>query len=69
VTLRYRAAQAPALDRIDLELRAGETVALVGPSGAGKTTLVNLLPRFLEPTVGNAAPRRPCPRRLERRLR
>jgi len=52
VTLRYRAAQGPALDRIDLELRAGETVALVGPSGAGKTTLVNLLPRFIEPTSG-----------------
>jgi subfamily B ATP-binding cassette protein MsbA len=52
VTLRYRAAHAPALDRIDLELRAGETVALVGPSGAGKTTLVNLLPRFIEPTSG-----------------
>ena len=52
VTLRYRSAHAPALDRIDLELRAGETVALVGPSGAGKTTLVNLLPRFIEPTSG-----------------
>jgi subfamily B ATP-binding cassette protein MsbA len=52
VTLRYRAAQAPALDRVDLKLDAGETVALVGPSGAGKTTLVNLLPRFLEPSAG-----------------
>ncbi len=52
VTLRYRAGQPAALDRIDLELGAGETVALVGPSGAGKTTLVNLLPRFIEPTSG-----------------
>ena len=52
VMLRYRSEQAPALDRVSLELRAGETVALVGPSGAGKTTLVNLLPRFIEPTSG-----------------
>jgi len=52
VTLAYRAGQPPALDRVDLEVRAGETVALVGPSGSGKTTLVNLLPRFLEPTNG-----------------
>jgi len=52
VGLRYRDANAAALDDIDLQVRAGETVALVGPSGAGKTTLVNLLPRFLEPTSG-----------------
>ncbi len=52
VTLRYRSGQDAALDHVSLELRAGETVALVGPSGAGKTTLVNMLPRFIEPTSG-----------------
>ncbi len=52
VSLRYRENTAPAVDALDLRVRAGETVALVGPSGAGKTTLVNLLPRFIEPTAG-----------------
>ena len=53
VTMRFGAADtSPALDSIDLDIRAGETVALVGPSGAGKTTLVNLLPRFLDPGAG-----------------
>ena len=50
--LQYRADGPPALQALNLQVRAGETVALVGPSGAGKTTLVNLLPRFLEPTSG-----------------
>jgi len=40
------------LDNIDLEVKAGEVVALVGPSGAGKTTMVQLLPRFYDVTRG-----------------
>ena len=40
------------LDGIDLAVNAGETVAFVGPSGAGKTTLCSLLPRFYEPSAG-----------------
>ena len=43
------------LDAIDLELAAGEAVALVGPSGSGKSTIASLLLRLLEPTGGRAA--------------
>jgi subfamily B ATP-binding cassette protein MsbA len=42
----------PVLDGIQFQARRGEVIALVGSSGAGKTTLVNLLPRFLEATSG-----------------
>ena len=51
VTFGYEPGR-PVLQAIDLDIRAGETVALVGPSGAGKTTLCSLLPRFYEVEAG-----------------
>ena len=54
VTARYPGAVTPALERFDLWLAPGERVALVGPSGAGKTTVTNLLLRFLDPEEGRA---------------
>jgi subfamily B ATP-binding cassette protein MsbA len=44
--------QKPALEDINLTVRRGEVMAFVGPSGAGKTTLVNLIPRFFDVTGG-----------------
>jgi len=52
VTFHYDSQAVPALDDINLTIRAGEMVALVGSSGSGKTTMVNLIPRFYEPTAG-----------------
>ncbi len=40
------------LNNIDLEIRAGETIAIVGPNGCGKTTMVQMLPRFYDPQAG-----------------
>ena len=53
VTVAFGPDHAPALDRVSLQVAPGEIVALVGPSGAGKTTLVNLLPRFVMPASGS----------------
>jgi subfamily B ATP-binding cassette protein MsbA len=52
VSFRYPNALALALDRVTLEVRPGQTVALVGMSGGGKSTFVNLVTRFYEPEGG-----------------
>jgi ABC-type multidrug transport system fused ATPase/permease subunit len=51
VTLRYDGSS-PALRDVDLEVEAGRTMALVGPSGAGKTSLVGLIARLYDPSEG-----------------
>src|SRR6185437_9046758 len=50
VSFAYRPDAPPALSNVTLEARRGETVALVGPSGGGKSTILNLIPRFYDPT-------------------
>jgi len=52
VTLTYAGASRPALAQVSLDIRPGETVALVGPSGSGKSSLIHLLPRFYRPGSG-----------------
>ena len=53
VSFRYPNTDGFALREISLTVEAGETIALVGPSGAGKTTLTNLVARFYNPTEGH----------------
>ena len=52
VGFSYDADSPPTLNAVSLEARRGETVALVGPSGGGKTTILNLIPRFYDVTEG-----------------
>jgi len=52
VSFQYQPELPLALERVSLRLAPGEVVALVGPSGAGKTTLANLVPRFWDVTSG-----------------
>ncbi|MDR2244555.1 MAG: lipid A export permease/ATP-binding protein MsbA [Burkholderiales bacterium] len=52
VSFRYARAESDALSGITLNIESGETLALVGPSGGGKTTLVSLIPRFYVPQSG-----------------
>lgn len=52
VSLSYQQGDRTALNKIDLALHSGEKIALVGPSGAGKTSIAQLILRFIEPTEG-----------------
>ncbi len=53
VTFTYEGGEQPALDQVSFEVPAGATVALVGPSGGGKTTAASLVPRFWDADAGS----------------
>ena len=55
VAFTYQEGAAAALQEVDLSIRRGDVVALVGPSGAGKTTLASLIPRFFDVSRGRVA--------------
>ncbi len=53
VTFQYKDSEKAALHNLSLVIKSGETVALVGPSGGGKSTILNLIPRFYDPDNGD----------------
>src|SRR5512138_2292101 len=52
VTFRYFSGGEPVLDNVSFEARPGQAIALLGATGSGKTTIINLLPRFYDPSEG-----------------
>ncbi len=52
VSFRYFGGGDPVLDKVSFEAKPGQTIALLGATGSGKTTIINLLPRFYDPTEG-----------------
>src|ERR671923_224449 len=52
VTFRYFGGGEPVLNNVSFEAKPGETIALLGATGSGKTTIINLLPRFYDPSEG-----------------
>ena len=53
VTFMYQYAGAPSLHDVSFRARKGEAVGIIGGTGSGKSTLVNLIPRFYDPQQGN----------------
>lgn len=52
VTFRYRGAEQPAISHVSFSVKPGETTAIIGGTGSGKTTLIHLIPRFYDATEG-----------------
>ncbi len=55
VSLRYRSAGAESLEHVSFEARKGETIGIIGGTGSGKTSLVNMIPRFYDATEGTVS--------------
>lgn len=52
VSFAYASVARPAIDNISFQIKAGETIGIIGPTGSGKSTLVNLVPRFYDASQG-----------------